>query len=131
MSDCGNYADNSLLEKENRAREKEVKIGVLNSDPVFNAHISNNKEMEENPNSLKATLASPAHENHVTLKLEKLQQTQSIAEVEEHPKNIRSWKCIMRQPSPNEIEAVCVAGKKRKASTCCMVTTHESSHKRL
>ena len=128
MSDCANYADNSLLEKENRATEKEVKAGVLISDPVFSAHISNSKEEEENPNSLKANLAAPTHEKHVPRKLEKLNQTQSMVEVDEQPKNIRSWKCIMHQPSPNETEAVSVAGKKRKASTC-IVITHDSSHK--
>ena len=128
VSDRANYADSSLLEKENRAMEKEVKAGVLISDPVFNAHISNNKEEEENPNSLEATLAAAAHEKHVPRKLEKLNQTQSTVEVDEQPKNIRSWKRIMRQPSPNETEAVSVAGKKRKASTC-IVITHDSSHK--
>ena len=128
MSDCANYADSSLLEKENRATEKEVKAGVLISDPIFNAHISNSKEEEENPNSLKATLAAPTHEKHVPRKLEKLNQTQSMVEVDEQPKNIRSWKRIMRQPSPNETEAMSVAGKKRKASTC-IVITHDSSHK--
>ena len=128
--DCGNYADSSLLEKENSATEKEVNIGVLNFAPIINAHISLNKEVEENPNSLEATLAAPAHENHVTLNVEKLSPTQSTVEAEENPKNIRSWKRIMCQPNPNETEAICIAGKKRKASTC-MVTTHESSHKRL
>ena len=75
-----------------------------------------------------ATLAAPTHEKHVPLKLEKLQRTQSMAKVDEQPKNIRSWKRIM--PSPNEIEVVNVARKKRKASTC-MEITHDSSHKRL
>ena len=52
MSDYANYEDSSLLEKENRATEKEVNAGVLNSNPVFNANISDNKEVEENSNSL-------------------------------------------------------------------------------
>ena len=52
VSDYANYEDSSLLEKENRATEKEVNTGVLNSNPVFNANISDNKEVEENSNSL-------------------------------------------------------------------------------
>ena len=125
-----NNANSSQMKKENRATEIEVNIGVLNSDPIINAHISPNQEVEENPNSLEATLAAPTHENHVTLNVEKLSPTQLTAEAEENPKNIRSWKRIMRQPNPNESVAVCSARKKRKASTC-MVTTHESSHKCL
>ena len=125
-----NNADSPLMKKGNRATEIEVNIGMLNFDPIINAHIAPNQEVEVNPNSLETTLAAPTHENHVTLNVEKLNPTKLMAVAEENPKNIRSWKRIMRQPNPNESIAAYGVGKKRKASTC-MVTTHESSHKRL
>ena len=66
----------------------------------------------------------------MTLNMENLNPAELMAEAEENPKNIRSWKRIMRQPNPNESVAARGARKKRKASTC-IVTTHEASHKRL
>ena len=125
-----NSVDSPLMMNENKATEIEVNIGMLNFDPIINAHITPNQEVEANPNSLEATLAAPTHENHVTLKVEKLNLTKLTAEAKENPKNIRSWKRIMRQANPNESVATYGARRKRKASTC-IVTTHEASHKRL
>ena len=125
-----NSVDSPLMMNENKATEIEVNIGMLNFDPIINAHITPNQEVEANPNSLEATLAAPTHENHVTLKVEKLNLTKLTAKAKENPKNIRSWKHIMRQANPNESVATYGARRKRKASTC-IVTTHEASHKRL
>ena len=126
----GNNTDSPLRKTENRATEIEVNIRMLNFDPIINAHITPNQEVEANQISLETTLAAPAHENHMTLNVEKLNPTELTAEAEENPKNIRSWKRIMCQPKPNESVAACGAGKKRKATTC-IVTTLETSHKRL
>ena len=123
-------ADSPLTKTENRATEIKVNIGMLDFDPMINAHLTPNQEVEANQTSLETTLAAPAHENHVTLNMENLIPAELTAEAEENPKNIRSWKRIMRQPNPNESVAACGAGKKRKASTC-IVTTHEASHKCL
>ena len=113
--DCANYADNSLLEKVNRVTEKDVNTRVLNSDPLINANLTKTKEVEAKSNSVEATLAAPSHEKHMPLKLEQLQQTQPTVEEGEQPKNIRSWKRFMRQPSPNETKVLSVAEKKEES----------------
>ena len=128
--DCANYADSSLLVKVNRVTEKDVNTGVLNLDPLINANPIETKEVEAKSNTVEATLAASSHEKYVPFKLEQLQQTQPTAEEGEQQKNIRSWKHIMHQLSPNEIEVLSVVEKKRKASIC-MENAHDSPHKRL
>ena len=123
-------ADSTLTETENRATEINVNSGRLDFDPLINAHLTPNQEVEANQTPLETTLAASAHENHVTINMENLFPVELTTEAEENPKNIRSWKRIMRQPNPNESIAACGAGKKRKATTCT-VTTPETSHKRL
>ena len=128
--DHANYADSSLLVKANRVTEKDVNSRVLNSDLIINAKPTETKELEAKSNSLGSTLSAPSHENHVPLKLEQIQQIQPTAKEGDQPKNIRSWKHIMRQPSPNETEVLSVAEKKNTSSTC-MENTHDSPHKHL
>ena len=123
-------ADSTQTETENRATEINVNSGSLDFDSLINAHLKPNQEVEANQTPLETTLAASAHGTHVTINMENLFPVELTAEAEENPKNIRSWKRIMRQPNPNESIAACGAGKKRKATTDT-ITTPETSHKRL
>ena len=82
--------DSPLTKIENRTTEIKVNIGMLDFDPMINAHLTPNQKVEANQTSLETTLAAPAHENHVTLNMENLNPAELMAEAEENPKNIRS-----------------------------------------
>lgn len=53
-----------------------------------------------------------------------------MVEIEEQPTNVRTWKCILRQPNPNEARVQPKPERKRKQSTSD-VDYLEFSHKHM
>jgi len=51
-----------------------------------------------------------------------IQSSQPTAEIVEQPTNVRTWKCILRQPSPNEARVQFELERKRKQSTIDVVS---------
>lgn len=110
--------DNPILERLNMVTDKVLNSEFLNTNLTLNANPVETIVLKKKSNTLVTTLAASTHEHYVTTNLDHNQLTPSMVESGEWPKNIRSWKCIMRQLSPNEAAVLVETERKRKQSTC-------------
>ena len=86
------------LEGSDIVTDKVPNSGAVNTNPIMNAYPVEIVVMERKSITLETTLAASTHEHHVRINLEKKQSSPSMVESGEWPKNIRSWRCIIRQP---------------------------------
>lgn len=106
--------DSPLFERLDMVTDKVINSKFLNTNPTLNANPAETIVVEKKIKHFGATLAASTHEHHVTINLDQNQLTPSTTMSGEQPKNIRSWKHVMRQPSKNEAAVLVETKRKRK-----------------